>query len=699
MWHILAGIFLLFGMIAPAQAREPGIFQSKYESEGVAEAFVAGKQWFPYPEYEDREGWAAIFGPIAPEMVAKGEELLEYEWKYIPASAYLAYERTGDRLAMENREQANREALISLILAELAEGEGRFMDQIADGVWLASQSYSWVFSAHQGVQVSGRALPDSREHLIDLAAARFGAAVSIAYYFFHEKFDEMDPSISYAVEQAVKRNILDPFLEIETYHSQGWFGFGWGDKIPSLSNWTTWCNADSILAFLLMEKDQSRLDAALDRTVRSLDLFLLSVQQDGACEEGAGYWSSAAGKMYEWMQMLYDASDGAFDLFDNERIRRMGEFISRSYIGGGYTVNFADAGALSGTSSELVWNYGKAVGSKEMKDFALCLLGDRADGRFVYPVPENGDCYRAMQSLRASPAMREAVDSLNNAVAGSAAGTDDTAEAYDEVLQGLRSEVPAVTWYEETEVCYMRNSSRWFLGAKGGYNNESHNHNDIGTCVLYIKDIPVLVDAGIVTYTKQTFSADRYSIWTMQSEWHNLPMIDGVPQAFGQKYQAKNAVCTPSKGIFSVDIAGAYPEEAKCGEWVRTYRLALKGEPSLTITDEYALSSRSGDESEVTGRSGADVEHFLVKGQVVLPGESYGGKELRPGELLIICDNGLEVKMTYPKHLEATVDERTLDDVRLSKVWGPTLRRINLTAPADAPLRGSYEIKITAQAE
>ena len=94
------------------------------------------------------------------------------------------------------------------------------------------------------------------------------------------------------------------------------------------------------------------------------------------------------------------------------------------------------------------------------------------------------------------------------------------------------------TWYDETEMCFMRNSSGWFLGAKGGHNDESHNHNDIGTCIFSIRNIPVLVDAGVGTYTKATFdNKERYKIWAMRCEWHNLPMINGVQQEFGGKYK------------------------------------------------------------------------------------------------------------------------------------------------------------------
>ena len=39
--------------------------------------------------------------------------------------------------------------------------------------------------------------------------------------------------------------------------------------------------------------------------------------------------------------------------------------------------------------------------------------------------------------------------------------------------------------------------------------------------------MPVIIDAGVGTYTRQTFSSERYTIWTMQSNYHNLPMING----------------------------------------------------------------------------------------------------------------------------------------------------------------------------
>ena len=104
---------------------------------------------------------------------------------------------------------------------------------------------------------------------------------------------------------------------------------------------------------------------------------------------------------------------------------------------------------------------------------------------------------------------------------------------YQEAYTGV-----SYTWYPETEFCYVRNKKAFFA-AKGGYNDESHNHNDAGSFSLWVNNMPVIIDAGVGTYTRQTFSSERYTIWTMQSNYHNLPMINGVPQKYGRQYKVR----------------------------------------------------------------------------------------------------------------------------------------------------------------
>lgn len=80
-------------------------------------------------------------------------------------------------------------------------------------------------------------------------------------------------------------------------------------------------------------------------------------------------------------------------------------------------------------------------------------------------------------------------------------------------------------WYPSVGILVSR-SEAWVAGVKAGCNNDSHNHNDVGSVTLYRDGRPLLVDIGVETYSKKTFSAQRYEIWTMQSSWHNLPEFD-----------------------------------------------------------------------------------------------------------------------------------------------------------------------------
>lgn len=644
----------------------------------VSLLFTAGANWLPLPSYEDRQGWQELMGQEQSERFIKaGERYLDYEWKAIPATAYLEFERTGDRSAMESRQGANRGAMITLMLAELAEGKGRFTDQLMNGAWLAAEQTSWVLSAHQSRQASGRALPDAREQLIDLGSARYGSIIALTYHFFHSLFDEIDSSVSVAIEAAIKRNILDPFLDEQENAANWWLGFTRTKESDIVNNWNPWCNAEVALCFLLMEKDQARLDAAMDKSIRSIAEFTSYIKQDGACEEGPSYWGAACGKLYDWMQVLYDASEGGYDRFQDPLFVKMVEYVSRSYIGDGYVVNFADAAARGVNPPELMWRCGNACGSKEVCDFALLCLGDNAKGRFRYPSVPTNDSMRALMSVYYNKYIREAVDSLNVLI--------DNGARYEDVCAGLRSDVPAATWYPETEFAFIRGQQGWFFAGKGGHNNESHNHNDIGSCILFIRNIPVLCDAGVGTYTKQTFGAGRYDIWTMQSDWHSLPMINGSSQVYGREFKARNISCDLASGTLSMDISGAYMEAAACKEWKRSCTLAQGSRPSLTISDSFVLKSRVCP----------DVENFLVKGEVLLPGQRIDGRTLKPGELVIDCGDGLRVRMSYPTSLSPSVEEKAIEDPKLSKVWGPVLRRISLTSKKNAATKGRYVFTFT----
>lgn len=632
--------------------------------------------WFPYPSYSDREGWARMLGGHADFLIRNGEKYLDYKWQSIDATAYLAYERTGERQIMETPLKENRIAFNALIMAELAEGKGRFVDQLINGTWHLSHAPSWVLSAHLPRQQTRRSLPDPGQQIIDLGSGALGAQMSVAYHFFHETFDKVDPVISKVLKDAIRKQILDPYLEPANQKPNWWLAY---DLNPGtvVNNWNPWCNADVILCFLLVEDNQERLERAVRQSLKSVDKFLAYVKVDGACEEGPAYWGHAAGKLYDYLQIINDATSGRISLFGDKQIKAMGEYISRSFVRDGWVVNFADASAKLSFTPSLIYNYGTAVSSQEMKDFAIYNLGRKSDGNFTRPNPVTwNDVYRALESLKCIVPMTESVDQINAKIASGV--------SYETCLAELRKSVPALTWYPETQFCYVTNKSDWFFAAKGGHNNESHNHNDIGTFLLYKGTVPMFVDAGVGTYTKKTFSSERYTIWSMQSEWHNLPVINGVAQKNGAEYRASNVYVNgkSSSKVFRLDISGAYLTEAKCKSWVREYKV---GDKSLTITDSYQLSERCA----------ADVENFMVQGQVFFPGETAkDGYVVKTGEVVVV-NQGVAMKLSYPAGMQPSVETVQLDDPRLTNVWGDCLRRISFTGDASSPLNGKYVFKIT----
>ena len=632
MWTICCMLLFTTAMFAYT---ERNLLQNSVTKEQLKEALVMNGAWVPYPAYSDREGWNSLLNDEDRQtLINAGEKMLDYKWQVIRATDYLEYERSGERNIMQNPYEANRKAINVLMMAELAEGKGRFIDQLINGVFFSCEMTSWVLSAHLPRQSTKRSMPDWREQIIDLGSGNYGSMLAWVYYFFHDTFDKADPVISLRLRHELQERILDPYMENDR---EWWMAFYWKPG-EIINNWNPWCNSNVLQCYLLLENDRDKLTDAVWRTMQSVDKFINFVKSDGACEEGTSYWGHAAGKMYDYLQILSDGTNGKVSLFNNPMIRRMGEYISRSYVGDGWVVNFADASAKGGGDAPLIYRYGRAVGSEEMMQFAAYLLKGKRP-----TIPLGNDAFRTLQCVLLNKELEQTKPAHN---------------------------VPACTWYPETEFCYLTNNSGWFLATKGGFNNESHNHNDAGTFSLYINNTPMLIDAGVGTYTRQTFSSERYSIWTMQSNYHNLPMINGVPQRFGQEYKATNVVCKEKQRFFSADISTAYPEEAAVNSWTRSYKLENK---RLVITDKFSLKETKA----------ANQVNFLVWGDIDIS---------KAGEISIKVGDE-HATLEYPTNFKATLETIELPDTRLSNVWGKQIYRIVLI-DTQKKLEGSYKFII-----
>lgn len=626
---------LLFICLSAHAYKERNLLQKAADPSTLEKVLVTDQKWVRYPQYTDRNGWDLLVGENKSFFVEQGEQFLNYEWKVVKATDYLEYTRSGNRSDMEKIHNSNLNAISALFMAEMAEGKGRFMDQLSNGIFHTCEMTSWAISAHLAHQRVKGSFPKLGDHVIELVSGDIGATFSWIYYFLNKEFDKINPLISERLYHEIEDRILTPYLNETRFW---WMASAVTADRGFVNNWNPWCNANVLQCFLLVEKDKERLLKGVYKTMVSVDKFINYNHDDGACEEGPSYWGHAAGKMYDYLQALYDATDGKISIFSDPMIKNMGEYISRSYVGNGWVVNFADASAKGGFDYRLIYRYGNMVKSTEMEQFASYLKKE-------YPKKAvlNRDMYRTLADLSSE----NEIDKFNPSHIAT-----------------------PFTWYPDTEFCYM-SEGNFFFAAKGGYNDESHNHNDAGTFSLYADNEPLLIDVGVGTYTRKTFSSERYTIWTMQSDYHNLPRINGFSQSYGKMYKARELKADGNKKTFSLDISQSYPSEAGINKWVRKYKLSKNG---LTIEDSFDLANAQK----------ANQLNFMTWGDVNIS---------QPG-IVTITIKDKTYQLLYDKNsFDPVLDKIELDDTRLSNVWGSQVFRISLNAKKTEN-RGIYKIII-----
>lgn len=628
----------------------PGRFKlaELYPQEKVAQVLIPRDQWQPWPRWSDREAWEGLSEPVRKDLIANGEAYLGYDWPDLPATLFLEYVRNGNRSRYQREHFARRYALTHLLIAECVEGKGRFVDDIVNGIWAICEESFWGVPAHVGRQEAGSGLPDPTEPIVALFVAETGESLAWTHYLLGEQLDKVSPLVRKRIEFETDRRVLTPCLE----RNFGWMGFHGG----RVNNWNPWCNASWLTCALLVEPDEDRRVAAVARIVRSLDNFLNAYEDDGGCDEGPGYWGRAGASLFDCLELLHGASDGAIDVYDRPLVKEIGRYIYRVHIAEDYFVNFADASAKAQPSAELVYRYGKRIGDDRMKAFGAYRFDrDRADGsafegRRSYTIgrylPEVFH-FKEIETARAEPALPQDVwlDGIQVMVARDGRGSTD----------GL------------------------FVAAKGGHNAESHNHNDVGNFIVYIDGRPVIIDIGVETYSRKTFSSRRYEIWTMQSAYHSLlPTIDGVMQSPGGRFAARDVTHEASEEYtqFKLDIAGAYPEEAKLATWLRTIRLNRGRD--LVVTDRYRLKERAG---EITASLMTPCKASVQEdGQVCLT-----AREGEPALAARVWYDGAKLK--------PTIETIPVEDGRLRAVWPERLTRIVFTAEKP-DVQGTWTFRI-----
>ena len=496
----------------------------------------------------------------------KIEELLEAANKDlvndIPSltlTKYRAYNVNGSTSEYGTPYRARMAMALRLAFAEIYTGKsGKYFDKMLDVVWAMLEESTWMLpehTVHMPEECTKRMpIPASTgekyDHGIELGSAYRGATIALIYHYFEKEFDAISPFINEKILYTLRKRSVEPFCKYYFW----WEGMG-GNRV---NNWCPWIVSNILFTTALTVDDTEVRETVAERAMTFLDNFINCYKSDGGCDEGPTYWNAAAACLFDSLELLEYLSDGKINIYSEPLIKAMGEYEPRMNITGLYFVNFADSRSKASQDGNMLYRYGTKCNSKILTSYSDSML-KYEQSTFDTALP-----YRTLRSF--------------------------TTPKRD--VSNARLIAATDTYFPDLKVMVLRESENpdegLFLAMKGGDNNESHNHNDVGSFIVYKNGKPVLIDAGVGEYTKQTFSPDRYKIWSMQSLYHNLPSFDGIGQPNGAQYASKNEDYSKDERSLTLELCDAYDKACGVTSYVRTGSLK---DGRITVKEHVSLEN------------------------------------------------------------------------------------------------------------
>ena len=557
------------------------------------------------------------------KVVKRAEAMLEEEIPFLPLSGYREFFKNGNRTNYQTKVNKRKNMAMILSLAEHYEKKGRFTEKLSDVLWAMMEESTWLYPAHNHNTPFGKdtTLPcvyGDAMHGIGLCSAGGAAAFALAYHLLRDELAEISPVIPEKMLYTLNERIIKPFLTCTFW----WMGF----YKTGTNNWGPWIVSNVLYITAVTVEDDRTRTAVVEKALRCIDEYTDILPADGGCDEGPGYWAKAGGSLFDCLELIYDMTGGKIDVFDHPHIKKVGEYIAKVNICDRYYVNFADGPSTSDHEGSFLIRYGERIGSE-----AMVSLGKRLASKYGWTLDYSA-MYRTLRYLNCP-----------------------------RPTEGATVVAKECALLDELKVMVVRETTNpdcgTLMALKGGNNAESHNHNDLGNFIVYKNGRPVLIDVGVGTYTRQTFSADRYKIWTMQSGYHNLPSFGGVDQKNGAEFVSCDEHYYEAQKSADMELKLAYPKEAG----LKTYRRAFRLDGGkAVVTDSFELDGKK----EVTF-------HFMTH-----------IKPLEDGEGRLGLTEGMT--LTYPSSLSLKIEEMAPEGYDAQKMWqSDCVYRISLSTDTD----------------
>lgn len=497
---------------------------------------------------------SGAFDSLVGEAVAAGERALQEPLTTLPFSLFHLFEKQGTRLEFERPYFDRRGRLAGLVFATLLEGTDRYLAALEDLIWEICNEYTWCVPAHLEPSLE-RAVAHTHqpEAVIDLFAAETAHSLAETLYLLEGR---LNPWIVHRVKTEIERRTFRPMYEEPAR-------FRWESQTH---NWSAVCAGSVGMTALLLETDPERLAGITDRLVRAMECYLEGFQEDGGCAEGIGYWIYGFGYFTYYADMLEAYTDGRIRLLDSPKCRRIAEFPLAIALSDGSFISFSDASGRSGLSTGLVTRLAERFGL-EVPFMAV-------------PGFHNDHCYRFAHLSR---------------------------NFFWSKGELLGRHTPEGEWeLEDLQWVVSRRKAGAGLvsfSAKGGHNEEPHNHNDVGSFILHANGSSILTDLGAGVYTKEYFGPKRYTFLHNSSRGHSVPVIEGQEQQSGRAHGAEvlEKTLAPGSARLTLDATTAYPVP-HLRQYLRSFdwRAAPgESEGTLLLTDRFSFGKAPASLEEV----------------------------------------------------------------------------------------------------
>jgi hypothetical protein len=579
----------------------------------------------PVPSAQCRAVWEGLDEATLTPIAMRAERDLLEPWPVPRAQQYARYHRDGNREEYEQVVLARQCRLSRAAVMAAVTLADHWTDEVTDGVTLLSEQSSWCWPAHDDTRARhGSVLPTVDDPYLDLGAGEVVAQLAWIDHLLGDTLDRRSPGLRARMRYETRRRVLEPFMRRRDWH---WLGLD-----GHVHNWNPWIHGNILVAALQLADSRSERAEIVRLTIEGLDRYVGALPDDGAVDEGYGYWWNGACRALEALDVLAHATGGALDAAAVPALRATVGFPVAMHLGGDWYLNVAD---------------GQARPPHDQPWHALHRAARRVGDHVA---AAHAASYRARGPVADE---RGGLGRLLRAVT-------------DPVWTGAVPASPQFArdvWLPSVQLLVARRTAGSCAGLtlaiKGGHNGEHHNHNDVGSFVVALNGVPVVVDAGRPTYTAQTFGPDRYSLWTMQSAWHSTPQLGGTQQGVGREHRARDVAVETGDGASTLvlDLAAAYPGHG-ADRWWRTARLD-RTTGRVLVTDEWQLAESAG----------TSFVHLILAGDLTA---ATGSARINA------LDGAGSLELTWTPPTDAVLTDQALGDPMLSDVWGSHLTRISI---------------------